>query len=151
MKGYSAVSQGAAIGRSPALEVTRHVAAPTCYIGASWAIHAALGSITPNDRETLGKRAEELVVTTLSASGLLGPTFTASELADASQHPGTHMPLTASEVDIALAAGMRARLLKTRGTPNEYMIAKETLREHIVALRDWLADLPYLVHFNQEL
>ena len=114
------------------------------YIGATWAIHAALRSITEEDRAILGPGCYELIVGGLATSGTLGGVFSPRQLALNSYHPGTFQSLSLEEASHIIQVGIRGGLLTTVEPPDRYALTREDLREHIVALYDWIPDLAAL-------
>jgi len=107
-------------------------------------VHAALGAIKDEDYVGLSPKPEELVLGALAAAGTLGSAFDPKELAEATFHPAEYRPLTEDEAKRVIRIGMSGGLLKAHKAPNDslYGVANEALREHLVALLDWLPDLP---------
>lgn len=127
------------------LATTQNDPPATQFIGATWAIHRVLGVIAPDDREALGSECHELVLGGLATAGTLGGVFSRQELADSSYHPRTFAPLSEDEVWRVVRAGIRGGLLTTHHPPDWYRLLREDLRGHVVALYDWLPDLPQLL------
>lgn len=113
------------------------------YIGRTWAIHAALGSIRDEDYVGLSPYPRELVLWGLAATATLGSVFDSSDLARATFHPTELRPLTRDEAERVISIGARGKLLTHVDAPNvgQYRVAREGLREHLAALIEWLPDL----------
>jgi len=117
----------------------------TNYKGYSWAVHAALKAVTPEDIKVLGPRCDEVVMASLAISGRLSQPFTVKELTRASYDADSFAPLSENHANRILDIGMRACLLKNGDVQNHYSLSSEPLREHMVALSDWMPHLLTLV------